>query len=490
MNRLTRGALGSVPVCLFLLAACSGPQVQAELVEIAFTSHTPQQTILGSRDVTVSGSLTGGPATAVTASLNGASVGSVTYTETSFTVPVTLADGSNLLVVEATSGAGDTDASLALVYPFLSFEDFAPASVVIGQPDFTSNAAATSASGLNGPYGRPARVDGTFYLPDYGNDRVLGFDGGVPTASGAAADFVLGQADFVSAVASDEATGLDGAQTAMAHGDRLFVADFSNARVVIWNELPTTTQAPADVVVGQPAFGQSTSACTVTGMNGPESLFVTEDRLIVADSVNRRVLIFDGHPTSNGAAADLVLGQASFTTCAPNDDDQDGTEDAGPTARTLAYPGDVWTDGTRLVVADPENARVLIWNTFPTTNFQEADVVLGQADMTSNVEAGGAAGMGYPYFVASNGNQLFVADGSNHRVLVFDTFPTTDGQAADRVLGQSDFDQVTENDDDQDGVEDGTPSARTFDFLQGVQVIDQQLVVFDGGNNRALIFEP
>ena len=65
----------------------------------------------------------------------------------------------------------------------------------------------------------------------------------------------------------------------------------------------------------------------------------------------------------------MVLGQNSFTNCIANDDDQDGADDGVPTARTLASPTGVWSDGTRLVVADKSNNRVLIWNSFPTTNF-------------------------------------------------------------------------------------------------------------------------
>ena len=47
-------------------------------------------------------------------------------------------------------------------------------------------------------------------------------------------------------------------------------------------------------------------------------------------------------------------------------------------------PSGLYSDGTRLFVADKLNNRVLIWNAWPTANGQAADVVLGQAAMTSN----------------------------------------------------------------------------------------------------------
>ncbi len=45
------------------------------------------------------------------------------------------------------------------------------------------------------------------------------------------------------------------------------------------------------------------------------------------------------------------------------------------------------SDGTRLFVSDGGNDRVLIWNTFPTNSGQRADVILGQADAFSVVSA-------------------------------------------------------------------------------------------------------
>jgi hypothetical protein len=468
-----------------VLAGCS----TSSKVSVNVTSNTDGQRIVGSRSLTLAGTLSGGPATAVSVKLNGTAVSGTTHTSSSFSAPLTLADGSNSIVVTATSSAGTSTSTLTLVYPFLTFTDFQNASVVIGQPDMSSNTApATPTAASEGdPYGNPALINGVLYLPDYSFNRVLGFSNGIPTSNGASADFVLGQANMTSSTASSTADGMGGPQTIVAAGGKMLVDEYDNSRVLIWNTIPTSTQVPADLVVGQPGFGSSSSACTATGLNEPESIFTVNGKLIVADSNNNRVLIYNSIPTSNGATPDIVLGQSSLTSCYTNAGV--GSNSTNATAATLDYPSDVWSDGTHLIVADQNNNRVLIWNTFPTSDSQPADVVVGQPDMTSNASAAGATGMNEPYFLASNGNQLFVADASNNRVLIFDGIPTTNGASAAHVLGQSDFTHVTENDDGQTNTA-GTPTARTLYYPAGFLLTDQALIVADESNDRYLVFRP
>ncbi len=151
----------------------------------------------------------------------------------------------------------------------------------------------------------------------------------------------------------------------------------------------------------------------------------------------------------------------------------------------------VTSDGTHLFVTDLGHNRVLIWNSIPTHNGQAADVVVGQPNMTSEMDNGiigscmatgvnadgnptFAAGcptlcpststdsngtplypqrcgftMENPRFALSDGQRLFIADGGNDRVLVYDTIPTSNGQTADFYLGQPDqyTDQVTSSTD-------------------------------------------
>jgi hypothetical protein len=91
------------------------------------------------------------------------------------------------------------------------------------------------------------------------------------------------------------------------------------------------------------------------------------------------------------------------------------------------------SDGTRLVVADRNNNRVLIWSTMPTGN-TAPDRVLGQLDFDANNPGSGLHQMNWPVSVSLAGGKLVVSDGYNDRLLIWDTFPTTSGQAADRSI--------------------------------------------------------
>ena len=46
--------------------------------------------------------------------------------------------------------------------------------------------------------------------------------------------------------------------------------------------------------------------------------------------------------------------------------------------------------------------------------------------------------MDFPRFALSDGTRLFVADGGNDRVLIYNTIPTQNAAAADVILGQPD----------------------------------------------------
>lgn len=369
--------------------------------------------------------------------------------------------------------------------PFFDVTTFQNASVVVGQKDFASIAApgTPGAGTLDSPSSSPVLAGGKLYVADYNANRVLGFDG-LPAQSGANASFVLGQQGFTGNAAQSGQKGLFGPQGLSSDGSQFAVADTNHHRVLLYSALPTATGAAPDFVVGQADFDSGFTGCDAASFNIPKGVFLGHGKLIVADSFNSRVLIWNTIPSSNAAPADLVLGQTKFTTCARNDADGDGTRDATPSATTLSGPSDVWTDGTRLVVADTDNHRVLIWNQFPTGNGQAADVVLGQASFTTGTAATTASGMRVPAAVASAGSQLFVADSKNNRVLVWNQFPTATGAAADAVLGQPDF--TTSN--TKDPSSGAAASARTLSQPSGVLLSWPHILVTDTGNNRLLVY--
>jgi uncharacterized protein (TIGR03437 family) len=314
------------------------------------------------------------------------------------------------------------------------------------------------------------------------------------------ASVVLGQPDFVSTADPTPVVSQSNLRTPTAvasDGVHLVVADTDHNRVLIWNSLPTTNDQPADVVVGQSNFttgsvpGNTPSA---QSMRGPQGVWVQNGKLYVADTQNHRILIFNHIPTANGAAADLVLGQPNLTTFVQPDLTQ---QETGALATNLLNPVSVTSDGTRLYVTDLGNNRVLIWNSIPTTNGQAADVEIGQPDMVSSipnnaftvatntttnittetpvlctvsngVDANGNptyppfcnSTLNFPRFALSDGRRLFIADGGNDRILVFEHIPTQNAQAADVVIGQLGG-QVTQAFDSTDSVQ--TPASMAWD---------------------------
>ena len=381
--------------------------------------------------------------------------------------------------------------------------NFAPAAVVIGQVTFSGYSSVLTgrtktAATIDRTYGSVAINGNTLYVPDFLGNRVLGYNT-IPTTNGAAADFVLGQPDLTSSVEGTSATTFLNPQSVRIAGGKLFMVDYANNRILIWNTPPTSSNVPADIVVGQGSM--TTGDCTLTqsGLCQPEDVFVSNGKLIVSDSGNNRVLIWNSIPTTNGMAADVVLGQNSFTTNSMNDDDQDTNPDSAPSARTLSYPAGVWSNGTKLVVCDTSNNRVLVWNTIPTSNFTPASIVLGQNSFTMSTAIdddqdglpdaqASARTFDYPYFVTSNGVMLFVTDSSNSRVLVWETFPAANFAAATKVLGQNSLTGYVANDDDQNESQDAAPSARTLDRPTGLHLEGTTLYVGDNMNSRILMY--
>ncbi|MFN8357277.1 MAG: NHL repeat-containing protein [Spirosomataceae bacterium] len=171
----------------------------------------------------------------------------------------------------------------------------------------------------------------------------------------------------------------------------------------------------------------------------PRGVWITDNKLIVADTGQNRVFIWNQIPEQEYASPDVVLGQTVISDTGRNA----GHEVA---ANTLQYPSGIWSDGQRLIVADAWNHRVLIWHRFPTCRSQPADVVLGQPDFEHNQpnvygigSSPSAQSLNWPYGVFSDGTHLWVADTGNRRVLFYETIPTTNFSPANRVIGKPSF---------------------------------------------------
>lgn len=314
-----------------------------------------------------------------------------------------------------------------------------PATLVLGQPDFVSNMANNGGLG-DDSLNRPSSVvvAGTkLWVHDAQNGRVLQWDT-LPIVDGQAANHVLGQLSMFATQTgpSDRLlTPISGGPRVYSDGTRVYVSDPISNRVLIWNMAATENGPPAAVVLGQTAFDASAAGKGASNFDVPLGLWADAEHLIVADYDNSRVLIWNSIPTTNGAPADVVLGWPDFGL--GNGD----TVVFPPIADSLNHPNDVYSDGARLFVADTANNRVLIWNEIPTVNGTPADVVVGQSGFTNyQSNAGGAgpnsAGLFLPRGITGNRCSLFVADTDNHRVVVYTPVPTANGTPATAVLGQ------------------------------------------------------
>lgn len=189
-------------------------------------------------------------------------------------------------------------------------------------------------------------------------------------------------------------------------GTRLIVCDRWNNRVLVWHQAPTGN-TPPDLVLGQPNFDTRQSGSGLHEMNFPGEAAATPDgRLIVADTNNDRLLIWNTFPTQNGQPADLSI---DFWAANPD------PHAMGP----FGWPWGVWTDGTRLVASSTRGGALYVWNTFPTETNQKADYVIQLPDY-----------LGTPRGIVSDGNFLLVGE-HNHPAYpgqkgnhVWTTFPT------------------------------------------------------------------
>jgi uncharacterized protein (TIGR03437 family) len=344
--------------------------------------------------------------------------------------------------------------------------------------------------------------------------------------TGQAARLVIGQPTFTAQSPTSSDVVLGGV-SGLAYANNMLVAADSNRvgaapennRVLFFQNLSQMLPAPtaklpvgircpvctgrATLVLGQPDFTKSDVGVSPTNLRQPTALATDGAILVVADTDNNRVLIWNTIPTTNAAPANLVLGQPDFKGNAPNN----GTGDARvPGQKTLRGPQGVWIQNGKLYVADTQNHRVLVWNSIPTSNFQSADLVLGQPNFTSVIEPdltkatvdAKATSLLNPVSVTSDGVRLYVADLGHNRVLIWNSLPTQNQPPADIALGQPDLTSAVSNNrsklcasNGQDDSGNATYPARcsaTLDFPRFALSDGRRLFIADGGNDRVLVY--
>jgi sugar lactone lactonase YvrE len=324
------------------------------------------------------------------------------------------------------------------VLRFATFADLAngaPAEAVFGQPDFTSVAIGNGASGMNQPFGAVVDNEGRLWVADTQNNRVLRFDKASSKVSGANADAVLGQANFSSNSAAANANGLNQpTDLTVTNNGTLWVVDSANNRALKFNAAASKSNGGnADVVLGQANFNDISGSVSQSRMNRPYGITIDgNDRLWVADFNNHRVLRFNSASSkTNGANADGVLGQTSFT-----------ANTSGLSQSRMNSPYDIVVDAFNTAwISEYNNHRVLRFDAVGSkANGANADGVLGQSNFTSNVPSTSATGLRTPAGLAlDESGALWVADSDNHRILLFSNHTINFAKPADKYLGNPMF---------------------------------------------------
>ncbi len=374
-----------------------------------------------------------------------------------------------------------------------AFVNGAPADLVIGQPDFFSSACNTGGvtpNSLCTPEGVAVDSAGNLFVADFSNNRVLEYTspfaacGGVFPCVGRGANVVFGQGeDFFAGSCNNGGTQptsdslCQPVGVALDSAGNLFVTDFGNNRVLEYNTPLTNTTA--NFVFGQGGVF-NTGVCNKGGLSpnslcGPHGVALdSAGNLFVADNSNHRVLEYNAPLT---ATANNVFGQGgSFFLNLCNN--------GGVSANSLCTPHGIALDGAgNLFVADFSNNRVLEYDT-PLAN-TTANFVFGQGAVftTNTCNLGGVsadslcspAGVG-----VDSGENVYIVDRSNNRVLQYTTPLSTGNTTASVVLGQFDFAHNSPNSVDP------AAFAAPWGVAVDKSVLPNRLYVADSNNHRVL----
>ncbi len=235
-------------------------------------------------------------------------------------------------------------------------------------------------------------------------------------------------------------------------GERLFVADTNNNRVLIWNEMPQSNKDP-DIVLGQPDF-ETNRLNSRNSFSNPVP-YSDGERLFIGSDFYNGIAIYNKIPDESKSEADVVIN-----------------------ASWLGGAQQITSDGQKMIVANREAGRILIWNSIPEKDNQKPDVILGtHTDLEFWRHGKGRIGLNEPVGVATDGTRLFVSDNGNNRILIWNQIPVQNQTPADLVLGQRDFDSA-----------EAGSRLNQFSSPGFISTDGKRLIVSDNGNRRVLVW--
>ena len=325
------------------------------------------------------------------------------------------------------------------------------ASMVLGQPNFTTKTGAAGSTGLFVP--THAVWDPNYqrlYVADSGNSRIVAYV--EPLATGMAASFVLGRSSLTSSgYAGTYAKSVSPQHLALsADGEYLYASE----RDVVKRFPAGSTLADnsaANLCVGQKSSdcsGYNVGTTTTTDAAGSLNMYqgggmvVDPDTkgLFVADSNYNRVLNFCNASAGTTALACDGFGQIKVD--GSFDASQRGANAVGSSSFNTPSALLLVGDQKKLFVADTGNHRVLVYDTNDNGTLKDrlADYVLGSTAGLASATQGLTADLkawdklNAPDSLAYNGGYLFVGDSILQRISVFDVSALANGMKASFVI--------------------------------------------------------
>ena len=329
--------------------------------------------------------------------------------------------------------------------------------------------------------GATAVAGGELFVGELGNARISVFD----AASGAfrrAFGANVGGGGIHTCTTSCQAGDpsaypgqIQGVAGLAANGGRLFISEVHRMPVLDASSGAFTHASGKDV--GGSGINTCTSGCA-TGVQGtgaghldnPRGVGASGDEVFVSESYNHRVSVFDAATGAFKRAFGKDVGGDGINTC--KDSCAQGTRDFGTNAPGLNYPEGLAVAGDKVFVVDGSNRRVAVFDVSGT-------FIRGFGSMGS-----GAGELLAPEGVAVAGNEVFVAESENHRVSVFNWQTGEFLRAFGKNVGGADVNTCTNT--CQQGI--AGDGAGEFDDPQDVRVAGNGVYVADANNNRIQVF--
>ena len=251
----------------------------------------------------------------------------------------------------------------------------------------------------------------------------------------------------------------------ITNGTHLFIADFSNNRVQVFD------------INGNYVYTIGSQGTGNGQFNGLVGLTTNNTHLFVADYDNDRVQVFDINGT--------YLSQFG---------------ESGSTNDQFSFPQRIITNDTHLFIADTSNHRVQVYD------------INGNYAYTIGSAGPGDGQFNRPNGIATNGTHLFIVDTNNNRVQIFDFngsyvaqfggIGPADGQLNTpyAITSTDSYILVTEGGNDRIQIFDhagnyisklgslGTDDGQ-FNNPQGITTNDTHVLVSDTANNRIQVFQ-